>query len=168
MADESVRRHLIELLRGGQAHLTFEDAVKDFPFDKTGIRPDGSPHSAWELLEHIRIAQRDIVLFSGAMESWPVSAGKKHPKDYTELKWPDDYWPASSAPRDAAEWGRSVAATQEDLASFITLVEDKERPLTEPFPWGQGQTLLREALLIADHNSYHVGQLVLVRRMLVR
>ena len=152
-ADADLRRHLIALLDEGNAHITFADAVKEFPVEHAGVRPAGSPHSAWELLEHLRIAQADIVLFSRG-------------KDYVERKWPDDYWPASPAPKSKAEWAGSVNAVRKDLAQFIELVKDERRNLFEPFSWGDGQTLLREALLIADHNSYHLGQLMLVRRML--
>jgi hypothetical protein len=152
-ADADLRRHVIAVLEEGNAHITFADALKDFPVERAGVRPEGSPHSAWELLEHLRIAQADIVLFSRG-------------KDYVELKWPDDYWPASPAPKSKAEWEGSVDAVDKDLAQFIDMVKDKRRDLFEPFPWGDGQTLLREALLIADHNSYHLGQLMLVRRML--
>jgi hypothetical protein len=152
-ADADLRGHLIALLEGGNAHITFVDAVKDFPVERAGIRPQGSPHSVWELLEHLRIAQADIVLFT-------------HANDYVELKWPDDYWPSASAPKDEAEWNASVEAVGTDLARFIDMLKDERRDLFEPFPWGNGQTLLREALLIADHNSYHVGQLMLLRRML--
>jgi hypothetical protein len=155
MPDEaSLRKHLIDLLQGGNAHITFADAVKRFPADRAGVRPSGSPHSAWELLEHLRIAQEDIVRFS------------RGPKGYVELKWPDDYWPPSPAPKSTAEWKKSVDAVRHDLEEFIALLNDPGRNLFEAFPWGSGQTLLREALLIADHNSYHVGQLMLVRRML--
>ena len=151
--DADLRRHLIALLDSGNAHITFADAIKNFPFERAGIRPQGSPHSAWELLEHLRIAQADIVLFS-------------HGKDYVEPKWPDDYWPSSQAPKNRREWDASVESVRKDLARFIEMLKDEQRDLFQPFPWGDGQTLLREALLIADHNSYHLGQLMLVRRMI--
>ena len=125
---------------------------KSFPVERAGVRPQGSPHSAWELLEHLRIAQADILLFSRG-------------KDYVEKKWPDDYWPSSPSPKSNARMGGFVEAVNEDLAEFIRILKDEKRDLFEPFP-GDGQTLLREALLIADHNSYHLGQLMLVRRML--
>ena len=151
--DADLRRHLVALLEGGSAHITFADAVKDFPVESAGVRPNKSPHSAWELLEHLRIAQEDIVLFSES-------------SDYVQPNWPDDYWPASPAPRNAREWTHSVESVREDLARFVKLINDGNRDLLEPFPWGNGQTLLREALLIADHNAYHLGQLLLVRRLL--
>lgn len=166
MPEKDLRKHLIELLGGGQAHITFQNAVKGFPVEKAGIRPAGSPHSAWELLEHIRIAQEDIALFSGVKETPEFAMNSQNkPKDYVERKWPEDYWPKSPAPRDAADWKRCRNAIVEDLAEFTKLIEDPKRDLFKPFPWGDGQTLLREALLIADHNAYHVGQLMLVRRM---
>jgi hypothetical protein len=104
-------------------------------------------------LEHLRLAQADIALFSRS-------------KDYVEQKFPDDYWPSSPAPQSKREWDASVAAVGNDLAQFIEMLKDEKRDLLEPFPWGGGQTLLREALLIADHNSYHLGQLMLIRRIL--
>ena len=152
-SDQSLRKHLLQLLNEGEAHITFQDAVKNFPIDKAGLRPSGSPHSAWELLEHIRIAIEDILQFSTSKEG------------YVPLKWPDDYWPKAPAPRDTAEWKQSVSSVEKHLKAFSKLVADSERDLFEPFPWGDGQTLLREALLVADHNAYHVGQLVLVRKM---
>jgi hypothetical protein len=152
-ADAELRRHVVALLDGGNAHITFADAVKDFPVERAGIRPEGSPHSAWEILEHLRIAQADILLFSRS-------------KDYIQPKWPDDYWPSSPAPKNNREWDASINSVRKDLAQFLEMLKDEKRNLFEPFPWGDGQTLLREALLIADHNSYHLGQLMLVRRML--
>jgi hypothetical protein len=152
--DAAVRKHVIDLLTTGNAHLTFPDAVKDFPVDEAGVRPAGSPHSAWELLEHLRIAQEDILRFSSG------------PEGYVERKWPDEYWPASPAPKSAGAWNESVEAVGKDRDEFVGLLKDGGRDLFEPFSWGTGQTLLREALLVADHNAYHLGQLMLVRRML--
>jgi hypothetical protein len=152
-ADADLRKHLVAAIEGGNAHITFADAVKDFPVEHVGIRPNGSPHSAWELLEHMRIAQADIVRFS-------------NDKDYVEPKWPDDYWPSSPVPNSKREWDASVDSLRKNLAQFVEMLEDEKRNLFEPLSWGNGQTLLREALLIADHNSYHLGQLMLVRRMI--
>lgn len=163
LTDRELRRQLVQLLQGAEAHINFVDSVKDFPVDKAGVRPAGSPHSAWELLEHIRIALHDIAAFSGALGS---TGSGKYPTGYESLKWPDDYWPKSPGPKDAKEWNQSVAAIKEHMAAFLQLVEDPKQDLFEKFPWGDGQTLLREALLIADHNAYHVGQLMLVRRMI--
>ena len=151
--DSAIREHLIQLLEGGHAHAKFDDAVKGFPLGRAGDRPKGAPHSAWELLEHIRIAQNDILRFS-------LSA------DYVSPKWPEDYWPAAPGPEKETDWGKSVRAFRKDLAEFIGLIRDPGQDLTKKFPWGSGQTLLREAMLIADHNAYHLGQFVLVRQLL--
>ena len=151
--DSALRAHLLELLHGGHAHTTFDDAVKDLPIDLAGVRPDASPHSAWELVEHIRIAQEDILRFSQSA-------------DHVSPPWPKGYWPKSPAPKDAGQWAASVEAVRRDLAEFEGMVRDPGRDLFQKFPWGEGQTLLREAMLIVDHNAYHVGQLVLVRRLL--
>ena len=148
---DSLHRHLLELLRGGSAHATFDQVVEGFPAEHRGTRPPGFPHTAWELLEHLRLAQEDILKFS-------LSA------DYVEPKWPDEYWPASPAPASPAAWSQSIEKFRADLAAFETLLQSPDRDLYQPFPWGQGQTLLREALLIADHNSWHLGQLMLLRR----
>ena len=151
--DAALRKHLLALLKGGQAHATFDDTVRGFPLDKIGLRPAGLPHSGWELLEHLRIAQNDILRFSRSA-------------DYVAMKWPEDYWPRSPQPERESQWEESAQAAREDLAEFNKLLRDPGRDLFAPFPWGQGQTLLREALLIADHNAYHLGQLLLVRRAL--
>lgn len=151
--DRTLRKQLVEVLRGGHAHATFDDTVDGFPVKQAGVRPGKMPHSAWELLEHMRIAQNDILEFSRSA-------------DYISPKWPDDYWPASPAPSGEAEWRKSVQLFREDLAAFEALLQDPRQDLNRPFPWGDGQTLLREALLIIDHNSYHLGQLMLVRRVL--
>jgi hypothetical protein len=150
----AVRKHLRQLLEGGQAHITLHEALQGFPVERAGVRPSGAPHSAWELLEHIRIAQEDILHFS------------EGPEHYVARRWPDDYWPSSVAPDSPEAWNKSAAAIRRDLAAFLRLVEDPKRDLFEPFPWGEGQTLFREAVLIADHGAYHLGQLMLVRRLL--
>jgi hypothetical protein len=151
--EDNLREHLIQLLTGGHAHATFEDAIRDFPVKQAGVRPKGSPHSGWELLEHMRIAQNDILRFCESAE-------------YKSPKWPEGYWPKGRAPEKEDQWDRSVRAFREDLTKFQHLIGDPARDLYAKLPWGDGQTLLREALLIADHNSYHLGQLVLVRRLL--
>ena len=153
MAADPLREHVLELLRGGHAHVGFDDAVKGFPVESAGVRPPGLPHCAWELLEHMRIAQEDILRFSQS-------------PDWTSPKWPKGYWPETSAPGSHKDWTESVKAFRRDLEEFEKLVKDPAQDLFKPFPWGQGQTLLREALLIADHNSHHLGQFVLVRRAL--
>jgi uncharacterized damage-inducible protein DinB len=145
---------LVALLEGGQAHVTFADAVKDFPADLRGVAPKGVAHSAWQVVEHIRIAQRDILDFSA-----PPTGG------YQAMEWPKDYWPEKMEPA-AGEWERSVAAVAADSEAFKKLVLKPGTDLAKPFRWGTGQNLLREALLVADHNAYHVGELIVLRRLL--
>ncbi len=151
--DTALRQQLLDLLRGGNAHASFKDTIQDFPAELRGKRPKGAPHSPWELLEHLRMAQWDILEFSRNAE-------------YKALKWPDDYWPKQPEPPDDKAWDRSVHAFCQDLETMCALVSDPSSDLYARIPHGEGQTLLREALLVADHNSYHMGQLVLVRRML--
>ena len=152
---EELRRQLVALLDGGQAHATFEDAVKNFPVELRGVAPDGLPYSAWQILEHIRITQRDILDFSA-----PPTGG------YHGLKWPEAYWPKEAEPPAIEAWDRSVASVKSDREKFKKLIERPEADLAKPFLWGTGQNLLREALLIADHAAYHVGEMILVRRLL--
>jgi hypothetical protein len=151
--NDSLVQHLVDLLDGGSAHATLAHAVKNFPISKAGVRPPGAPHSAWELLEHMRIAQHDILKFSQG-------------PGWASPKWPDDYWPAAPKPAGAEKWKGSLRVIRNDLANFKKLLRARSAELHEPFPWGDGQTLLREALLIVDHNAYHIGQLVLVRHLL--
>ncbi len=152
---EEIRTQLAALLDGGQAHATLADAVKDFPTKLRGVVPEGLPYSAWQLLEHIRLAQKDILDFSA-----PPTGG------YHALKWPEGYWPKEAEPASAEAWERSIAAIEADMAKFKALITRPEADLVKPFRWGTGQNLLREALLIADHNAYHIGELVLLRRLL--
>jgi len=151
--DRSLREHLLYLLGGGGAHTDFDTAVADLPAQLRGVRPPGIPYSPWELLEHMRIAQWDILEFS------------RNPK-HVSPKWPKGYWPKSAAPRSDAAWDKSVNAFREDLAAMRALVEDPKTDLYARIAHGEDQTILREALLVADHNAYHLGQLVLVRRLL--
>jgi hypothetical protein len=153
MSDKALRDQLAELIQSGNAHVTLDAAVDGFPWDKAGQVPAGLPHSAWELLEHMRIAQNDILEFSRSA-------------DHISPEWPAGYWPKSPGPVKEAEWSASLRAFRRDRESFIKLLHDGSQDLYRPFPWGEGQTLLREALLIADHNSYHLGQLLLVREAL--
>ena len=148
-----LREHLLWLLRGGYAHIDLDGALAGLPTEMRGARTDAIPHTPWRLLEHMRIAQRDILEFS------------RRP-DHVSPPHPDGYWPAQDGPLDDDEWTSSIAAFDRDAAEFQALVADPDNDLLAPFPWGDGQTLLREALLVADHNAYHVGQLVVVRRAL--
>ena len=151
--DRALRDHLLHLLRGGAAHLDFERAIADLPAELRGSKPAGLPHTAWRLLEHVRIAQWDILEFS------------RNPK-HVSPKFPNGYWPQGDGPPDANAWDRSVAGFRADLRAMQELVADPATDLFAPIPHGQGQTILREALLVADHNSYHLGQLVTIRRLL--
>jgi len=151
--DAALRKQLIELLKGGQAHATFQEAVKDFPAELRGKRPQGAPHSPWEELEHMRIAQWDILEFS-------------RDADHKSPKFPDGYWPKSPAPPSDKAWDKTVHDFLQDQKSFSALIADDETDLYARIPHGEGQTVLRQALLAADHNAYHLGQLVLLRRIL--
>jgi hypothetical protein len=151
--EKALREHLLYLLRGGGAHLDFEAAIAGLPAALRGAKAAGVPHSPWRLLEHMRIAQWDILEFS---------RNRRH----VSPPFPDGYWPASDAPPDAAAWDRSVAAFRADLQAMQDLVADPATDLFTPIPHGEGQTILREALLVADHNAYHLGQLVMLRRVL--
>jgi len=151
--DAALREHLIQLLTGSHAHADFNAAIKDMPSGLQGKRPKGADHSPWELLEHLRIAQWDILEFSR-------DARHQSPE------WPSGYWPATAAPPDEHAWEKSVRAFRRDLKSLCDLVTDPATDLYAKIPHGDGQTILREALLTADHNAYHMGQLILARRML--
>jgi len=151
-----LRKQLKDLLDGGQAHATFEQAVKDMPVKLQGVVAEGLPYSAWQILEHIRIAQRDILDFS-----------RNDDGNYREMKWPEGYWPKDPAPPGADSWQKSIDQIRGDRKTFEKLIDSvDDMNLIRPFPWGSGQNLLREALLIADHEAYHVGELVLLRRLL--
>jgi hypothetical protein len=151
--DKPLRDQLVALLQGGQAHAGFDATVADLAAEHRGARPKGAPHSAWQLLEHLRIAQWDILEFS------------RDPK-HVSPKWPEGYWPKDPAPPEEKSWDESLAAFRRDNEALKDLVTDPKNDLHAPFSWGDGQTLLREALLAADHNAYHLGQLILVRRLL--
>lgn len=148
-------KQLVALLDGGQAHATFDDAIKDFPSEFYGRVPSGLPYSAWQLLEHIRITQRDILNFSA-----PPSGG------YHPIQWPDAYWPESPEPPTAQSWDRTVSSIHKGREQFKALIQRPGADLFKPFLWGDGQNLLREALLIADHTAYHLGELIVLRRLL--
>ncbi|HLJ56746.1 MAG TPA: DinB family protein [Chthonomonadaceae bacterium] len=151
----SVSEHVARLLQGGQAFDTLEEIIASIPADRRGAVPAGVERSAWQTLEHIRIAQRDILDFSRNADG-----------SYQEKRWPDDYWPTAPAPPDAGAWDRTAAAILADRAALEALVLDERADLFAPFPWGDGQTLLREALLAAEHAAYHLGQLVMLAGLL--
>jgi hypothetical protein len=152
MNDDALREHLARVLDWGDAHATFDDAVQGIAPDLRGRRPDGLPYSPWELLEHLRITQRDILDFCRP--------------GYREMTWPDDYWPSSPEPPSSAAWDESVAAYRADRDALKAIALDRKQDLLAPVPDGTGQTYLREILLAADHAAYHVGELVAVRRLL--
>jgi hypothetical protein len=147
----SLRKHLADMLRMKGAHVNLDAAVCDFPAALRGARPNGAPHSAWQLLEHMRIAQEDILDFS------------RNPR-YKEKKFPDDYWPAQEAPPNEDAWEKSIERFHRDLQEMQELIADTKHDLLARIPHGNGQTLLHEALLVADHNAYHLGQLVFLRK----
>ena len=152
-SNAALRRHLLDLLNGGNAHATFDQAVKSLRADLRGKTPRGAEHSPWQLLEHLRIAQGDILEFC-------------RDPNHKSPEWPSGYWPAKPAPPDEKAWDKSVRAFRKDLRSLCDLAANESTDLFAPIPHGTGQTILREALLAADHNAYHVGQLILVRRLL--
>jgi hypothetical protein len=151
--DRLLREHLLYLLRGGGAHISFDDALKDFPLALINKKTDGVPYTPWHLIEHMRIAQWDILEFSRSAS-------------HVSPAWPEGYWPDKAAEADEETWRASVEAFREDLRVFEELVEDSSTDLYARIPHGEGQTVLREALLVADHNAYHTGALVVLRRAL--
>jgi hypothetical protein len=153
MSDSSLRTYLAKLLDWEDAHVNFDSAVEGLPPKLRGSAPAGLPYSPWQLIEHLRLAQHDMLDFC------------RNP-DYRELHWPDDYWPRSEAPPSSAAWDESIAAFRRDRAAFQALASDPKIDLHARIPHGSGQTYLRELLLVADHTAYHVGQLVAVRRAL--
>ena len=151
--DQLLREHLIDLLKGGGAHATFDAVIKDLPAKLRGVKPAKFPHTAWMLVDHLRVAQWDILEFS------------RNPK-HVSPEWPAGYWPNTEAPPSAGSWNTSLQQFRRDLKAMQSLVANPKTDLFARLAWGDGQTILREALLLADHNAYHVAQLVDVRRML--
>jgi hypothetical protein len=149
---DALRTELRNLLRGGQAYEPFESIVDQYKPHEHGLIPFGAQHSAWQIVEHVRLAQRDILDFT-----------KNEDGTYIEKKWPDEYWPASPVP-EPGEWEAAVRAIQAGIREFEVLLSDQRNDLLVPFPWGDGQTLLREILLAADHAAYHAGQLIELKR----
>ncbi|WP_407430619.1 DinB family protein [Arcticibacter sp.] len=148
---EDLIAELRTLLNGGGAHVSFKEATSGIPFKMLGEAPHGLPYSIWQLVEHIRIAQWDMLEFSR-------DAG------HTSPEWPKGYWPSESAPSDEPAWLRTLEKIGDDLEAFMTLLETED--LYKPFPYGNGQNILREALQIADHNAYHIAEIVMIRRLL--
>ena len=149
--DAALREQLLYLLRGGGAHAHFDEVVKDFPADSMNRKIEGVPYTPWQVLEHMRIAQRDILEFS-------------RDAAHVSPDWPEGYWPDPALEADAGAWRESVEAFRADLRAMEELIADPATDLHAPVPHGTGQTILREALLVADHNSYHLGVLVVLKR----
>ena len=149
----ALREHLSRLLNWHDAHVSFDTVVGGVPPGARGLQPPGLPYSLWQLLEHIRLAQRDILDFC-------------RDPSYRAPNWPADYWPQTPEPPNAAAWDESMAAVRADRLAFEHLIADPALDLFATIPHGEGQTYLREALLVADHNAYHLGEFVTVRRML--
>ncbi len=152
-SDTALRDQLHHLLRGGNAHMKFDEAVADFPMDRINDRPPNVPYTPWHLLEHLRRTQRDILDFI------------RNP-EYREMKWPDDYWPAPDAVTDAVMWQQTIAAFHADLQAVDDLATGPSTDLHATIPHGDGQTILREILLVADHNAYHIGEFAILRQVM--
>ncbi len=148
-----VMRWLAEALNGKNAHASVEEAVENVPEGLMGLVPEGLPYSIWQLVEHIRITQSDILEFS-------------RNQDHVSPPWPEGYWPKEKAPGHATDWKRSVDGIVADRKAFIDLLRKAGEKIDEPFPWGDGQSLFREAVLIIDHTSYHTGEIIVLRRLL--
>jgi hypothetical protein len=151
--DQALRDHLLYLLGEGGAHVGFEKALAGLAPELRGKKAPGLPHTAWQLLEHLRLAQSDILEFS-------------RDRNHVSPDWPEGYWPETEAPSDEAAWEKSIESFRRDLKALRDLVADPATDLYAKIPWGDGQTILREALLTADHNAYHLGQIVSVRQAL--
>lgn len=152
--DQALREQLIHTMRGDQSHIEFDAAIEDFPIQLAGVKLDGAPHTAWQLLEHMRLALHDLLEFS------------RNP-DHKSPDWPEGYWPKTEAPSDNQAWEASVAAFREHAQAMEDLISDPRQDLFKPIEGGTGQTLLREALVAGAHNSYHLGQLVFLKKELL-
>jgi len=144
---------LVELIEKGNAHVSFEDAVADLPEEFRTVIPENLPYSIWQLVEHMRITQKDILVFSSS-------------DNYKPMKWPDNYWTDNKESVSDADWNNSLKEIKKDRDSFFELLKNNQNDLFQPFEWGDGQNLFREAVLIADHNSYHTAEIVVIRRLL--
>ena len=152
-SDELIRNHLVWLLQGGDAHMAFKEAISGFPLDRINdLFPNGS-YSAWGLLEHLRITQWDILDFITN-------------SDYKYLQWPKEYWPAQDKQATPEDWHTTIAKFEKDLQELVRIVEDPKTDLYSPIAHGTGQTILREVLLVADHNAYHIGEFAIMRQVM--
>ena len=152
-SDQVVREHLLELLRGGNAHMTFEEAIEDYPQESINTRFPNGTYTAWHLLEHLRRTQWDILDFI------------RNP-NYQEGTWPDDYWPASDERATEDDWTRTIASFHDDMRALQAIVRDTQTDLYARIPHGTGQTIFREILLVADHNAYHIGEFAIIRQVM--
>jgi hypothetical protein len=153
MTEQTLREQLVFLLRGGGAHMSFDQAVADFPAEHFNTHPPGMDYSFWHLLEHVRIAQTDILDYiRNPNYKWP--------------SWPDDYWPAQNAQADQAKWDETLRRFRDDLRALVAMVEDPQIDLTAPLPYAPQHTYLREMLLVADHNAYHIGEFGILRQVM--
>jgi len=150
--DAKLRKEIVRILKGNVAYMSFDEAVADFPSKHMNTKAPNVNYTFWHILEHIRITQWDILNFS------------RNPK-YEYIKWPDDYWPAKNAKASKSDWQRTIKRIKADLAEMIRLVKDPKNDLYKPFAWGEGQNLLREAILIAEHNAYHIGEFAILRQV---
>jgi len=150
---KEIRKHLIKSLRGQGAHISIEEALKDFPYSRAGEKVNSLEHSVWMLLYHIWICTYDIVEFS-------LSAGHESPV------YPSGYWPEKCCPETRAGWNKLIEDTTNEIERMVELLEDESNEITFPFPWGSGQNLFREALILIDHNSYHIAQIIDLRALL--
>lgn len=151
--DDTLRAHLIDLMVGGNAHATFDDAVADLPANLRGSVPQGLPYSIWQLVDHIRIAQWDILEFTKDQE-------------HQSPKWPDEYWPKEAEPENEAAWNDALKQIEADKEEFVGIISNPNNNLYQALPKGDGQSILREALLIADHLAYHTAEIIVLRRLL--
>jgi len=152
--DLALREQLVALLSKRQAHLSFDDAVADFPLEKINTRPPSVPYTFWHLVEHLRIAQWDILDYIGN-------------SDYVTLKWPEGYWPDPAAEADEATWNQSIHTFKSDLQALVEIVDNPNTDLYAQIPHGApGHNILREVLVVADHNAYHIGELAILRQVM--
>lgn len=151
--DKIIREHVLALLEGGNAHVTFEEAVEDFPSKLINANLPNLPYSPWHLLEHMRITQHDILEFI-------INPA------YEEMEWPKDYWPAKGKKGTTTDWKMTIEDFKKDSNAMKKIIRDPKTDLYAKIPQGKGQTILREALLIADHTAYHLGEFVVIRRSL--
>ena len=149
----SVRKELVDLLKGKRAFKPLDKILEDIPFDKVAETPEGLPYNIWQLVEHIRISAYDILDFT------------RNP-EYKEINWPDDYWPKNGKPENEEQWQDSIKAVKEYREEMIQIVEDESNDLLEPLMHGSGQTIFREATLMAEHEAHHTGQVIVLKRLL--